>query len=414
MTSDAILPPRHAAFAFVMVTVFLDMLAIGIIMPVLPRLVVDFAGGDIVGGAVWLGVFGTAWALMQFIFSPVQGSLSDRFGRRPLIIGSNIGLGLDYILMALAPNLWWLFIGRLISGITAASFSTAFAYVADVTTPDQRAKKMGLLGVAFGSGFVIGPVLGGLTGAVDPRLPFWIAAGLSLTNAVYGFFVLPESLPSERRSPFVWRRANPLGSLTLVRRSRSLFGLTLVNFLGQVSHCVLPAVSVLYLGYRYGWDERLIGLAIGSVGVGHMIVQGTLIGPMVKHFGERGTLMIGLAFGVAGFVVMGLAESGFVFWLSIPLMSVWGISNAASQALMTRQVGPDEQGQLQGANMSAAGIANMIGPLAFAQTFALSIGLLAGLRLPGLAFLVAAAMLAASAIIAWRTTQPAIRPAAES
>ena len=219
------------------------MLALGMIIPVLPMLVVDFAGGDTAKGATIFGLFTTAWALMQFVFSPVLGALSDRFGRRRVILVSNLGLGLDYILMALAPNLLWLFIGRLISGITSASIGTAYAYIADVTTPDKRAGAFGLLGAAFGLGFVLGPGIGGYFGHIDPRLPFWIAAGLSLANALYGWLVLPESLPPGRRSGFSWRRANPFGALQLLREHRGLGGLASVAFLSNLSHVVLPSGS---------------------------------------------------------------------------------------------------------------------------------------------------------------------------
>src|SRR5258707_9648618 len=212
--SQSITPPRRAAFVFVFITVLLDMLALGIIVPVLPKLVVDFLGGDNARAAEIYGIFGTVGALMQFLFSPLHGVLSDRYGRRPLILLSNFGLGLDFILMALAPNLWWLFVGRVISGISAASIATSYAYVADVTPPEQRAARFGMLGVAFGAGFVLGPALGGLAGSLDPRLPFWIAGALSLANALYGFLVLPESLPPDRRTGFAWRRANPLGALS--------------------------------------------------------------------------------------------------------------------------------------------------------------------------------------------------------
>src|SRR5712672_4098916 len=215
--ATSIAPARSAAFIFVFITVLLDMLALGIIIPVLPRLVVNFAGGDAARAADYLGLFGTAWALMQFVFSPVQGALSDRFGRRPVILISNVGLGLDYVVMALAPSLWWLFVGRVISGISAASIATSYAYVADVTPSELRSARFGMLGVAFGAGFVLGPALGGLAGNLDPRLPFWIAAVLSLANALYGFLVLPESLPKERRTGFAWRRANPLGALAMLR-----------------------------------------------------------------------------------------------------------------------------------------------------------------------------------------------------
>jgi DHA1 family tetracycline resistance protein-like MFS transporter len=224
---------------------------------------------------------------MQFVFSPVQGALSDRFGRRPVILISNFGLGLDYIVMALAPSLNWLFVGRVISGITAASISTSYAYVADVTPPEARAARFGLLGAAFGVGFVLGPALGGLAGAVDPRLPFWIAAGLSLANALYGLLVLPESLPPERRAPFAWRRANPVGALALLTSQSVLIGLATVNFLGNLAHAALPSIGVLYMMYRYGWNERTVGLTMAGVGLAAIVVQGSVIGPVVKRFDTR-------------------------------------------------------------------------------------------------------------------------------
>src|SRR5262245_39924272 len=229
-TSVAVKPQR-AAFAFIFVTVLLDMLALGTVIPVMPRLVVGFTGGDTATASEIYGLFGTAWALMQFMFSPVLGALSDRYGRRPVILISVLGLGLDYVLMALAPSLAWLFVGRVVSGITAAMIPTGFAYIAELTPPEPPAARVGLRGGAFGAGFVFGPALGGLAGRVDPRLPFWIAAGLSLANAAYGWFVLPESLPADRRMAFVWRRANPLGALTLLRSHRELTGLATVGFL---------------------------------------------------------------------------------------------------------------------------------------------------------------------------------------
>ena len=396
---------RHAAFAFVFVTVLLDMLAIGVIIPVLPRLVLNFLGNDTVRAADMLGIFGTVWALMQFVFSPLQGALSDRFGRKPVIVMSNIGLGLDYILMAVAPTIGWLFLGRVISGITAASISTAYAYVSDVTPPERRAARFGLLGAAFGAGFIFGPALGGIAGDVDPRLPFWIAAALSLANGLYGTFVLPESLPPEKRAGFSWTRANPFGSLLLLRSQRQLTALASINFLGNLAHAVLPSVSVLYMTYRYGWNERTVGLTLAGVGVCSMIVQGALIGPIVGRVGERNALMIGLLFGVAGFSVFGLATSGLVFWLGIPLMALWGLASPSALGLMSRRVGPSEQGRLQGANSSIMGIANMVGPGLFTQTFALAIGAGSAWHLPGAPFVLSAGLLAIAATAAWAVTR---------
>jgi len=407
VTEQQSTPPRRAAFIFVFITVLLDMLALGIIVPVLPRLVVDFLAGDTARAAEIYGIFGTVAALMQFLFSPLHGVLSDRFGRRPLILLSNLGLGLDYILMALAPNLWWLFVGRVISGISAASIATSYAYVADVTPPEQRAARFGMLGVAFGAGFVLGPALGGLAGSLDPRLPFWIAGALSLANALYGFLVLPESLPLERRTGFAWGRANPLGALELLRSRPQLMGLASVSFLLDLAHASLPNIAVLYMMARYGWDERAVGFTMAVVGVCSMIVQGALIGPAVKRLGERGALIVGLAFGVLGFATFGLAATGIWFLAGIPLLALWGFAGPAALGLMSHRVGPTEQGRLQGANASIMGIANLLGPGLFAQTLALSIG--AGTssypwHLPGAAFLLAALILVLAIAVAWRAT----------
>ena len=395
---------REAAFVFIFATVLLDMLAIGIVIPVLPKLVVDFVGGDTQEAAKIFGVFGTAWALMQFLFSPFQGALSDSFGRRKVIVISNFGVGLDYVLMALAPTLGWLFVGRLISGITAASIATAYAYVADVTPPDKRAARFGFLGAAFGAGFVLGPALGGLAGSISPRLPFWIAAGLSLANACYGLLVLPESLPRSERVGFSWRRANPFGALVLLRTHAELSGLAFVNFLGNLAHAVLPSIGVLYMFYRYGWNERIVGLTLAGVGVASMIVQGAVVGPVTKRIGERAALMVGLAFGVVGFLVFAVAKTGAEFWIGIPLLALWGLESPACMALMSRLVSGSEQGRLQGANSSVTGIANLFGPALFTQTFAFAIGTGQDWQLPGAPFLIATLLLALSAILAlWVT-----------
>jgi MFS transporter, DHA1 family, tetracycline resistance protein len=395
---------RQAAFVFIFATVLLDMLAIGIVIPVLPKLVVDFVG-DTARAAEVFGIFGTAWALMQFLFSPFQGALSDRFGRRAVIVMSNFGVGLDYVLMALAPTLGWLFVGRVISGITAASIGAAYAYVADVTPPGKRGARFGLLGAAFGAGFVLGPAVGGLAGSISPRLPFWIAAGLSLANACYGLLILPESLPHSRRAAFTWRRANPFGALVLLRSRRGLFGLANVNFLSNLAHAVLPSISVLYLLYRYNWDQRTIGLTLAGVGFASIIVQGAIVGSVIKRIGERAALMLGIGFGVLGFLVITFARSGFEFWIGIPLLALWGLEEPASLALMSRSVGASEQGRLQGANSSITGIANLIGPGLFSLTFAFAIGAGREWDLPGAPFLIAALLLAGSAAVAWRVTR---------
>lgn len=394
--------PRRATLAFIFFVVMLDVLAMGIIIPVLPKLVESFVEGDTARAAQMYGVFGIAWAAMQFVFSPLLGALSDRYGRRPVVLISCFGLGLDYILMALAPNLAWLFVGRLISGITAASISTAFAYIADVTPAEKRAASFGMVGAAFGVGFVLGPALGGLLGHHDIHLPFWVAAGLSLLNAVYGLFVLPESLPPEKRAPFRWSRANPFGAMQLLRSHPQLPRLATIGFLIQLAHVVLPAVTVLYMSYRYGFDPQTVGLTLAGVGVFSIIVQGGLVKPVVARIGERHAMMIGLLCGVVGFSIYGLATEGWIFWSAIPLMSLWGLASPALQGLMSQRVADSEQGRLQGATTSLQGIAGMIGPGLFTQTFALFIGSMLAWHLPGAPFFVAAGLLLLALVIAAR------------
>jgi DHA1 family tetracycline resistance protein-like MFS transporter len=405
---------------FIFVTVLLDMLALGVIIPVLPILILDYTGGNTGKAAELNGLFATMWALMQLVFSPVLGSLSDRFGRRRVILVSNFGLALDYVVMALSRSWQWLFVGRIISGITASSIPAAYAYISDVTPPEKRAAGFGMLGAAFGVGFVVGPGLGGALGHIDPRLPFWVSAGLSLANALYGLFVLPESLPRHRRMAFSWKRANPVGSLSLLVRNPGVLGLAGVNFLGYVAHVVLPSTFVLYASYRYGWDERTIGLVLAGVGVGSMVVQGFLVGRIVKALGERSTLLFGLAFGVAGFAVAGLASTGWMFTLSVPLLSMWGVAGAAGMSLMSSKVSASEQGQLQGANNSLRAVSEIIGPSIFTLTFAYFISADRAVQVPGTPFYIATGFLFLAAVLAGkvarsaRTAEAAAQAAAES
>lgn len=396
-------PVRHGAVAFIFVTILLDMLALGVIMPILPKLIESFVDNDAAHAARIFGLFGTAWALMQFVFSPLLGALSDRFGRRPVVLLSNFGLAADYVLMALAPSLAWLFVGRVISGITSASISTAFAYIADVTPPERRAAIFGRIGAAFGAGFVLGPALGGLLGDIDPRLPFWASAGLSLANALYGLFVLPESLAPDKRSPFRWRSANPAGALRLLGSNAVLAALSIVNFIAQVAHVVLPSTFVLYATYRYGWDSKTVGLTLAMVGICAMVVQGLAIGPIVRALGERNALLLGLCCGAVGFVVLGAAPTGPLSWIGIPILALWGISGAASQSLMTRLVAPDQQGQLQGATASVQSVSQLVGPFLFTLTFSYFISASAPLHLPGAPFLLAAMLMVVCVAIAVRT-----------
>ncbi|MBK7864879.1 MAG: TCR/Tet family MFS transporter [Archangiaceae bacterium] len=375
------------------------------IIPVLPDIIKGFVGGNTALAAQYYGWFGTTWAVMQFFFSPVLGGLSDRFGRRPVVLISNFGLGFDYLLTAVAPTLSWLFLARVVSGITSASISAASAYVADVTPPEQRSKSFGLIGAAFGLGFVIGPAVGGLLAHFDPHLPFWVAGGLSLLNGCYGLFVLPESLPPERRKPFSWKRANPIGSLKLLRAHPQLLALASVLLCAALAHNVLPACFVLYTGSRYHWDKLEFGMSLAAVGIASAIVQAKLVKPISTRLGELRTVVLGLSAGATGFAIYGLASVGAVFLAGIPVMALWGVGTPTVQGMMSRRVDPTEQGALQGAIASLQGIAGIIGPKLFSSILAGTIDS-AGLILPGMPFLAAGAMLLVGVAITLSVVRP--------
>jgi len=396
---------RPAALTFIFVTVMLDMLALGLIAPVLPKLILDFLGGNASSAATWLGVFGTVFALMQFFFSPVLGVLSDRFGRRPVILLSNLGLGLDYIVMALSPTIGWLFVGRVISGITASSVPTAMAYIADVVPKEKRAGAFGMIGVAFGLGFILGPGIGGPLGDISPRLPFWVAAGFSLANWLYGYIFVPESLRQEHRKTFTLRRANAIGSLVLLRSHPELWKLASLQFLAYVAHEVF-VIWALYAIYRFAWNQTTIGISLALVGVFAAAISGGLTGRIVAWLGERRTLYIGQFFGAVGMVIAGLARTGGLYMASIPVISLWNISFPAAQGMMTHRVSESEQGELQGAIQSLRSIAFVIGPFLFSGIFAWFINPKHSLYLPGAPYYLAAALLFTAMLLATRVEQP--------
>jgi MFS transporter, DHA1 family, tetracycline resistance protein len=398
--------PSRAALIFILIMIGSDMLAFGIIAPVLPDLIRQFEGGDFARASDMIGYFGFVWATMQFIFSPILGAWSDRFGRRPVILISCFGLAFDYVIMALAPSLAWLLLGRVISGITTSNISTAYAYVTDVTPPERRAKSFGLISAVFGLGFILGPAVGGYLGNYNLRFPFWAAAALSLANALYGFFILPESLPKERRATTAWHMANPLGSLTLLRSHRELAGLSVVVTLYYLAHQSLPSMWAIYTEYRYAWNRRDVGLSLAVVGICAAIVSGVLVGPIVKRFGERHTLLAGLVFGTLGFLAFGLATRGWVALASIPLIALWGIAAPAVQSLMSQRVDPSSQGKLQGAINSLRALTGMAGPLLFTQVFAVAISLRTSLHLPGAPYFLAAILLFFSLLLADLVTRP--------
>ena len=403
---------RKAALAFIFVTVLIDVIAFGVIIPVLPHLVEEFVGGDASTAAYWIGVFGTMFAAIQFFSAPIQGALSDRFGRRPVILLSCLGLGIDFIVMALAPTLAWLFVGRIVSAITSANFTTANAYIADVLPPEGRAKGYGMIGAAFGLGFIVGPLIGGVLGDIDHRLPFWFAAGLALLNFCYGLFVLPESLPAERRSAgFDWKHARPMGGVKLLREYPRIWALVAVVFIANFAHYVYPSTFVLFADAAYGWKEKQAGYVLALVGALGVVVNVVLVGRLVKALGERRALLLGLACGTLGFMVYGLAGTGWMFMLGLPISALWAIAAPATQALITRQVPADAQGRIQGSMSSLVSLAGIFAPAVFAGAFGFFIGPHAPLRLPGVAFLIAALMLAIAAFVAWRFTDAAHLPA---
>lgn len=403
---------QKAAFVFIFITVLLDMVSFGMIIPVFPQLILKLQGGDMAGAAAIFGIFGTAFAVMQFFFSPIQGALADRFGRRPVILLSNLGLGLDYIVMALAPTIPILFIGRLVSGATSASFSVSGAYVADVTPPEKRAARFGMLGAAFGIGFILGPALGGVLGAIDLRAPFWAAAALSIANFLYGVFILPESLPADRRSPFRLRAANPVGAVRFLGSRPVLMSLTVAMLFAFLAHDAIPNTWVLYTTYRFGFDERAIGVSLAIVGAASLIVNAFLIGRVVKRLGEYNTLLVGLGFGVISELLFTFAPTTWLLLGALPIYSLAGLSGGPIQSIATREVQPNEQGQLQGALTALRSMVTLVTPGLYTGTFALFVGPLAGVGLPGAPYLLAAILMAATTVIVIRSATTLRSPAA--
>lgn len=406
---------RKAGLGFILVTLFLDILGIGIVIPILPKLLGSFVPGE-AAAASWYGVFVATYAVMQFVFSPILGSLSDRFGRRPVLMLSLLGQGLDYLLLFFAPSLAWLFVGRVISGLTGASIGTATAYIADVSPPEKRAQNFGLVGMAFGLGFIAGPALGGILGGGGwLKLPFLVASGLSLTNAAYGFFVLPESLAPHHRRAFDWKRANPLGTMAALGRYPIVLGLALTIFLVNLAQRSLESTWVLYSGHRYGWDVRATGLSLAAVGLGAALVQGGLVRRIIPALGERRAMLTGIGIGAVSFVLYGLASKGWMLYSVLPFASLGGIAGPAAQGILSRSVPANEQGMLQGALASLQSVTQIIGPLLATNLFAFFIGRDAPAYVPGAAFFAGSAFLVVGLLLAVRAfarqPQPAAPPA---
>ena len=396
-------PPSRAAFGFILAAAVIGASATSIIIPILPALVRQYAGGDTARAAEWMMLFLIGFGVAHFICSPILGMVSDRFGRRPVLLIANTGLALDYLFMAFAPGLIWLFVGRIIGGMTAANNATANAYVADIMPPEKRAWAFGWIGSALAMGFMVGPILSGLLGEIDLRLPFLVAAGLCMTNVLYGLFVLPESLPPERRSKSLdWRRATPVGSLRLLRSHRELLPLAAIGFLNQIANMIWGSVWVLYCAHRFGWTPLAMGLQMALSGVFGLIVQTQFVKPIVARLGDCGALVLGAGVSMAAFAYAGWADNGWVFVLGMPASAFALVLVPALESMLTKRVGPDVQGQLQGATKSLTGVAVVVGPPIFSLTFAWSLRHSGPIDLSGLALYVAAAIMGLCLFLALR------------
>ncbi len=397
-------PGKHA-LVFIAITVLLDVIGFGIIIPVLPALLVELTGASVSRAAIYGGWLAFVYAVMQFLCAPVLGNLSDRHGRRPVLLFAVAALGLDYLVMGFAPTLGWLFLGRTISGIAGASFTPAYASVADISPPGRRAQSFGLISAAFGTGFIVGPAIGGLLGGLGPRAPFFAAAGLSLLNFAYGFLVLPEPLPPERRRAFDWRRANPLGTLLRMRRHPVVLGLLGALFLWMVAHQVMPATWAFYTKLRFGWSEATIGASLAVAGLVMAMSQALLLRSLVPRLGERRTALAGITVATVGYVGYATATAG---WMMFAWLATWfcgAMVMPSTNALMSHRVAPDAQGELQGAVACLYSLSSVVGPPLMTQLFGRFSARAAPVHLPGAAFVASAALTSACLGLYWSATR---------
>ncbi len=396
---------RPAALGFIYAAILLNTTSMGVVVPVFPVLVKKLTGQGDAGAALILGVFGAVWALMQLTFAPIFGNLSDRFGRRPVLLVSMFGLAFDYLVMALAPNISWLFVGRVIAGITASSGAAAGAYVADVSTPEDRARNFGRFQAAANAGILLGPALGGFVGVWDPRAPFWIAAALAFANGLYGFLAVPESLSHERRTPFRWKRANPIGAAALLVSRKGLLGMAGILFLAQFAGSSFNSIFQFYTHYRYGWGPAQVAILLMVLSGGNIVIQSVIAGWSAKRIGERGAVIVGMVLGAVGFAAIGLASTTLIFWTAIAILIGSNVSFPNLMSLLSKRVDVDQQGQLQGALAILFGLSQLIGPLAFSNIFAWSIHG-AGPHQPGISMLVGAALIVLGVFLAIRYARP--------
>jgi DHA1 family tetracycline resistance protein-like MFS transporter len=360
---------QRRALTFVLIAVCIDMIGLGIILPVMPQLIMTLSGKTIAESAGYGGAMFALYALMQFFFAPIMGNLSDRFGRRPVLLASLAAFAIDYAVMAMAPNLAWLFVGRAIAGICGASYTSASAYIADITPPEKRAHAFGLIGATWGIGFVLGPVIGGVLGNISPRFPFFATAALALINVIYGYFALHETLQPENRRAFDWKRANPLGALLQMRRYPIVIGLFAALFFYQIAHDSLPVVWSYYTIEKFKWTAAQIGISLAVVGLTGALVQGLLTGPAVKRLGERRATYMGFAVFTVGFIGIALAPTGWFLYVLLVPFALSGIAGPALNSIMSAQMPADSQGELQGAIACLVSLTAVISPLVMTQLF---------------------------------------------
>ena len=360
---------QKAAIGFIFITVLIDIIGLGIIIPVIPSLISELIGGTTSEAAVYGGWLMFVYAFFMFLFSPILGGLSDQFGRRPVLLLALFGLAIDYILVAQAPTITWLFAARIVSGICGGSITTANAYIADITTPDKRAQNFGMLGAAFGLGFIVGPLIGGVLGEISTRLPFYAAAGLTLLNCLYGFFILPESLSKDNRRDFNFKRANPVGTLLQLKNYPMIIGLLVALFFVYIGQHATHSTWAYFTGEKFGWSEAEIGYSLAFVGLMIGIVQGLVIRPVVKKIGQEKSVIVGLSFNAFGLIMIGMASEGWMIYLIMMPYALGGLAGPSLQGIMTSQVASNEQGELQGGITSMISVTAIIGPLLMTSIF---------------------------------------------
>jgi len=392
-------PQRKRAFTFILITLTLDAMGIGLILPVMPDLIREVEGGTIGTAAIWGGILATTFAVMQFIFGPVLGSLSDRFGRRPVLLISLLVMSVDYLVMAVAGTMWLLFATRVIGGITAATMATANAFIADISKPEEKSANFGLVGAAFGLGFVLGPLMGGLLAELGTRAPFWAAAALATANMLLGVMVLPETVTDRIRRPFSWKRANPLGALLDLGRKERVGRLTFMFFLYQTAFFVYPAIWAYYAQERFDWGPRTIGLSLGLFGISLAIVQGWLIRYVLAWLGDRKTVLYGILFNAAAFLALAMVSSGTLALILTPLAALGAVVIPALQAMMSRAIPDNAQGGLQGLLTSAGALAMIVSPAVMSQVFWVATAESTPVYLPGAPFLVSMLLMVVCAVV---------------